>query len=116
MRQIKFRIWDKKEKKIYDNLYLETYGVILRNEIGVSRHKDLIPMQFTGLQDKAGKDIFEGDLLKHDLWGVSEIIWEHGSFRGTSDKHDITLADHQLQRSRVIGNVYENKNLLEDKA
>ena len=71
-------------------------------------------MQFTGLKDKNGKEVWEGDLLKHDLWGTSEIIWdkECANFRGKNEEHDITLADHQLQRSRVIGNIYQNPELL----
>ena len=69
-----------------------------------------------------GKEIYEGDLIKHDLWGITEIVWEHGMFRGSNYENsknkkwneliDVTLADHQLQRCRIIGNVFENKNLL----
>ena len=70
--------------------------------------------QYTDRHDKNNVEIFEGDLLKHDLWGMDEVIWdkEGACFRGTSETHDITLASHQLQRSRVIGNKFENKELL----
>ncbi len=80
----------------------------------VMADKNFIKMQFTGLLDKNGKEIWEGDLLKHDLWGIDEVIWdkEGACFRGKSEENDITLAHHQLQRSKVIGNVYENPELL----
>ncbi len=68
--------------------------------------------QFTGLLDKNGKEIYEGDILKHDLWGITHVIWEHGMFRAIGGEYDVTMADHQLQRIKVIGNIYENPELL----
>ena len=126
MRQIKLRVWDKDNKEMamvrsiewdcdYKVIYCDTLKIRLYRYAIDCGGNEIVLMQYTGLQDKAGTEIFESDILKHDLWGVSEVIWEHGCFRGTGDEHDITLADHQLQRSRVIGNVYEAPELLEDK-
>ena len=126
MRTIKFRAWDKKDKVWIQEFHLTSYGKLLvwedENESYSKPMFDIILQQFTGLLDKNGKEIYEGDLIKHDLWGITEIVWEHGMFRGSNYENsknkkwneliDVTLADHQLQRCRIIGNVFENKNLL----
>lgn len=141
MRTIEFRAWNKKEKKMYYLTEGSAFGIDY--EVGIWKNgwelcsisangkfvvcgqqeamgnaqmprDDGELMQFTGLKDKNGEEIYEGDILKHDLWGLTQIIWEHGMFRGKNDKteYDVTLADHQLQRSRVVGNIYENPDLL----
>jgi uncharacterized phage protein (TIGR01671 family) len=116
MREIKFRLWDDICKIMLGWEFARSFQLsILDNPIrfdNLTQHT-YISMQFTGLYDKNGTEIYEGDILKHDLWGSSEVIWEHGMFRGKSVKdklggeHDITLADHQLKRCKVIGNIYE---------
>lgn len=111
MREIKFRAWDKHLKGwvVETVLVSDSFAYIIRNHQLVALYAEI--MQFTGLKDKNGIEIFEGDWLKHDLWGVSEVIWDNESacFRGKNDEHDITLAHHQLLRSKVIGNIYEDK-------
>ena len=127
MNDICFRVWDK-EKKIMryqvgllievedDSRWCSTYvaiGEANPNENATLLNESKVEvMGYTGLHDKNGTRIFKSDILKHEIWGNSEIIWEHGMFRGVGSEHDITLADHQLQRSRVIGNRYQNPNLL----
>ncbi len=130
MREIKFRVWqnDRKIKRMIYPKDLCDYAVLqfsgqpnnsMRPSFFCNYHSYIPPiifviMQYTGLKDKDSKDIYEGDILRHNLWGISQIIWGHGMFRGISSNHDVTLADHQLQRSRVIGNIYENPELLKE--
>ena len=128
-REIKFRAWDKRTRKmiatgfyvlgettcfdlIYD--YCMKHG-LRKGEVGLLRINSVVIMQYTGLKDKNGKEIYESDILKHDLWGIDIVIWDNeGScFRGKSDERDMTLSSHQLNRTRVIGNKYENPELVD---
>lgn len=124
-RENKFRVWHKKEHRwITSNVYLSPDGLLWwiagyqTNGPELLDDEQVAVCFSTGLKDKNGKEIFEGAVLQHDLWGLTEVIWEQGMFRGTETESgkDITLADHQLSRSRVIGNVFENPKLMQAKA
>jgi len=128
MREIKFRAWEEKGKDmIYShrgNFVMELDGECSFVEWGHNYFKpmpDLILMQFTGLKDKDGKEIYEGDILfwkdKNDPESTSmfSIIFNEGCFCDDDDeplfelisKNDI-LGDYE-----VIGNIYENPEILE---
>ena len=90
-------------------------------------HNTIRLMQFTGLLDKNGKEIYEGDILKSELGKISEVQWvnenigvnggEYGigyvgwiaDFYG--DKSDCGLNEWNIE---VIGNIYENPELLKE--
>ena len=60
MREIKFRAWDKVNNKMYDWKYLFSF----KSVCGLFDNSNLELMQFTGLLDSSGKEIYEGDIVK----------------------------------------------------
>ena len=129
MREIKFRAWLKEERKMVN---VETLFIgINRLCFGNSKTEDLFfrdfeeveLMQYTGLKDKNGKEIYEGDivLIKLDetsTWHKTVVGFKKGAFiANLIDKEDYVYIFHHGFAGddfEIIGNVYENKNLLEE--
>jgi uncharacterized phage protein (TIGR01671 family) len=119
MREIKFRAWDGKNIKHVTILHLvgDEPGDIQTSGGEWLNGKDVFLMQFTGLKDKDGKEIYEGDLVViRDPDKTSkpfEIIWERDAWmlcrNGTSL---FSLGTPSMDVTEVIGNIYENSELL----
>ena len=130
MRKIKFRAWHKPTLKMYlvDCIDFFIGGLQLRKTPKDTFQSDLSEcklMQFTGLKDKNGKEIWEGDLFKciYDFDGCTEHIMEvvydeeragfHLKSHGESC-HQQGVVKHiwDFKRKEVLGNVHENRELL----
>ena len=129
MREIKFRAWDKKRKEMrpvysMNNIDQEDdyeYKYISSDQNmdaeGTIDWKDAELMQYTGLKDKNEKEIYEGDILKTYAILASDKI-EYQSFNvevkflNSCWIANGILGDYQCRISEVIGNIYENSDLL----
>lgn len=117
-RIIKFRAWDKPHGHMTEvdvmrfNLNGEFRGIETHtSEISETPYgaHDIVLMQFTGLHDKNGKEIYEGDVVRYrtELGKVMEVKYPD-CFDGESDWSIYLPANWE-----VIGNIYENSDLLE---
>lgn len=126
----RYRAWDnwRERMSVVDRIYIDTKGVRLYDDFGEywRDFNDVKLMQSTGLKDKNGKEIFEGDIVtdgeftrtikNHQTLGFY-MLDEEGIERFFSDsasledfEEDAKIVSEILE---IIGNVYENPELLE---
>ena len=124
----KFRAWHKtreemrkvKRIRFNDEENITTVFVVGKTSGSNAYLKDVKLMQSTGLKDKNGKEIFEGDIVKMSKDVYSEPTYYEvvrhrgGAYRLDSKQHGCELWLRHTD-CEVVGNVYENRELLEDK-
>ena len=124
--RFKFRFWDKKEKEYFTcgdidhkSGILKTYPYRTYN--WCFEHKNIIAEQCTGLKDKNGKLIYEGDILKitdQMIDYIVEVKWNEGMFCYEITPNSANLVFFDLTDNEttveVIGNEHENADLLEN--
>ena len=130
MREIKFRAWCPIKKEMYEPFTL--WKAILENNVFVHKYKDIL-MQYTGLKDKNGKEIYEGDILRINnnnydpdyesfFVGICMVSWKGVSFSFDIIKNDMKIPQAldssgmwhigEGDTTEIIGNIYENPELL----
>lgn len=122
-RIIKFRAWDAKRKVMILSVGFtdsDCGRYWQREEFMVDDRSDFvsqdwIPMQFTGLLDKTGKEIYEADIIQFEgttEYGYGEIIFDNGMY-WIQEKDSLLRVDMVcIETCKVIGNIFENSELL----
>lgn len=125
MRPIKFRMWgslfgEKPEMQEVDSYLWEEYGTCGLDFAACLPREECVLMQFIGLLDMDGKEIYEGDIVKMDYEGGEKIFsigWEKYECQFVLLPANFKSAMGWNIGSiwtdiRVIGNIYENRELL----
>jgi len=130
MREIKFRVWDKEDKRMrmlrtgHDSLWFGTGEAQYQNLQNGSGGGDYDLMQFTREKDKTEKEVWEGDIVKakycangmkgRKLIGV--VKWSESHIGWGIEEHANIYRMSAVPRGSllVIGNIYENPELLKE--
>ncbi len=106
MREHKYRAWDTITKRMLTNMTWKDLGIIQAEIYNGS----VIPLQYTGLKDKSGKEIYEGDIIAVEGMENLPVEYIDGSFMAGDSGQYLTSYPF-----KVIGNIYENPELLKVK-
>ena len=115
MRKIKFSAWDKLNKEMinFESINFQERRVY-KDTVSYRKFNDIELMQYTGLKDMKGKEIYEGDILFETFREeYFKVVFENGSFRAEVDEYSLDLEDY-ANICEVVGNIYENPELIEE--
>lgn len=126
-REIKFRAWDRQSNRMFKSVailgILEKFVTMFSRDCFHNSHEwgcqddfayDFELMQFTGLKDKNGKEIYEGDIVKWwDEYGDGRFVWfkEIVKYDGGAFYPLCIMPSDEFE---VIGNVFENPELIKN--
>ena len=108
MRKIKFRAWSGDAME-YGGFSIHATGKVVPIEVITSVTKDSPIMQFTGLFDKNGEEIWEGDIIKGDDGLHDYVLYSNGEFILMPQDDNCVY----WELCEIIGNIYANPELLE---
>ena len=116
MREIKFRAWDKINKEMFN---VESINFqerrVYKDVVSYRNFNDIELMQYTGLKDKNNKEIYEGDIVTlHNSKYKVIFNTKEARFvlRDDEFESEIPFTNNNNERMEIIGNIYENSELL----
>ncbi len=126
MREIKFRVWDADNKRmiILDGCKLYSSDNDVKLVMGYDFHDDMSDdeeithytlLQFTGLKDRLGKELYEGDIIEIEGTTAQVVFWERPPEFGLKCRNEEEWYDWKLtddcDRMVIIGNIYEHPEI-----
>ena len=112
MREIKFRTWDKTFKRMCSLREFDPAIIVQEGCFTIYQGDDcgFEFMQYTGLKDKNGKEIYEGDIIYDNIIKMKRVVTDIMVAWWIIDTDKM---NEPMKHIKVIGNIYENKSLTE---
>jgi len=120
MREVKFRYWCKVEKEMYDKAYVEEHmKLAFMSELIEAAQERYIFLQYTGMKDVNGVEIYEGDIVSYKMRNLSQAFGDADAPAYMEYKrlieffnYGFTVPQGFVKGITVIGNVFENPELI----
>ena len=126
MKEFKMKAWLKKENKMvsiigidlnYQYIRYTDDGNLFKDDYKIADFKDIELLQFTGLKDNGGQELYEADVIKFndgvdDIYGLISYDDEDGTYRVSYENITEHLSDREGD-FEIVGNIFENPDLHE---